>query len=253
LEPPFNNGTYGAYFGQLGYWQKWQGCSNSDSGGVANHANLDAAADHNYSAGAGEGFNGYWTAAGPGRKPSTDTPQQWGAAQAARAVADATNVGQKGPFVFFDVEANAGPNTIGNGWHNNYQSLCDSTVVGSVSTTQSDNVFNGWYDYFSNSVFEPAVYSAGGNQGGSYTWPAVFGSKTLSNTNEWTFIDESTYPKLQSSDFPTAFKTPNGTAADFFASAPTYCDNVWQWTGGDGTSNNYGDFDQVDTNSNVCY
>jgi hypothetical protein len=45
----------------------------------------------------------------------------------------------------------------------------------------------------------------------------------------------------------------SGTTAVWFASAPSQCQMMWQWSGGNGQRNGIGDFDQIDANRNfVC-
>jgi hypothetical protein len=81
-------------------------------------------------------------------------------------------------------------------------------------------------------------------------WAAIFGTGTASkipNTYEWTYE-----PFTSSLARPPAGWCLRGTSvcAQFFGgqtSASKYA-VMWQWSGGGGSRNGYGDFDQIDAN-----
>ena len=105
--------------------------------------------------------------------------------------------------------------------------------------------FNGFADYLtSHSAYKAGVYSA------PPIWASIFGTgrySTISNTYEWTYLG----------DTSSLAHLPDGwclagtsTCAQFFGgitSASKYA-LMWQWSGGGGTYNGYGDFDQIDKN-----
>lgn len=179
-------------------------------------------ADQNFSAGAGTGSAAVYMAAGAGREPSGVTDAEWGSDQAEQAIAGASSFDVYDPYIFWDVEASGGGG-IGNGWSTKYSGPCDTSSGTSENlTAQNVNVFNAYYDSFDNSPFYPAVYSAAGS---GQTWSSYFGFKTLSNTAEYTFVNQTS----SLSQFPSQWTIPGtSVSAQFFASAPAKCDVVWQ-------------------------
>jgi hypothetical protein len=99
--------------------------------------------------------------------------------------------------------------------------------------------YQGFADYINaHSPYMAGVYSAGGDYYGS--WAGIFGSEQLSNVAEWTFTNEQS-----ELGFPSGF-SDSGTSADWFANAPATCHLMWQWSGGNGVLNGYGDMDQAE-------
>ncbi len=238
-------GAYGGYVGELGAYDVWQGCT---SGVNWNPTAYNDAQSNFTSHSAGVGAGGYWMMAGPGREPGGFTTSEasatsWGTSQAQRAVSDAMIQPLSFPYIFMDIEA-ADPH----GWNEGFSSVCGSSeTASSISATLDRDTFNGFWDYVEDdSPYLAAVYEAGGDGGNS--WSDIFGSQSLGGTAEWTYVNETS----SLATFPTGFSV-GGTTAVWFASAPSQCQMMWQWSGGDGQLNGIGDFDQIDTNRNlVC-
>jgi len=233
-------GSYGGYVGELGAYDVWQGCTSGVNWNQTGYNDAEGNfANHNVGVGAG----GYWMMGGPGREPggytsSATRATDWGTSQAQRAISD---VGQTLGFgyIFMDIEA-----VDAHGWNNGFAGVCSGTVVaGSIPATIDRDTFNGfWNQVWNHSSFFIGVYDAGG--GGPNAWDAVFGSgQTLGNTSEWTYVNETS----SLSSFPSGFCV-GGTCTIWFASAPSGCQMLWQWSGGNGQLNGFGDFDQIDGN-----
>jgi hypothetical protein len=238
-------GRFGGYLGEIGRWDYWKGC---DSNGIGWDASAYNDAQANLGGGYGVGAGAYWMMAGPGRDgnyTSASADTAWGTSQADRALSDIGSMALGFPYVFMDIEQYGGG--MDNGWNNAYSSACAANgdpIETSISTALDRDTFNGFYnEIVSDSGLMPGVYSAGG--GGAYEWSGIFGSQTLANTAEWTYQGEtSSY-----ASFPSGFSV-GGTSASWFASAPSSCDLVWQWTGG-AVQNGNPDFrvDQFDGNN----
>ncbi len=108
-----------------------------------------------------------------------------------------------------------------------------------------DPHYNGYAAFLtSHSSYKAGVYSARG------IWAATFGTGTaarIPNTYEWTY---QTFTSSLAN--PPAGWCLSGAAssacARFFSgvtSSSKYA-LMWQWSGGGGSSNGYGDFDQID-------
>jgi Domain of unknown function (DUF4232) len=239
-------GDYGGYVGELGAYDVWKGCTSGINWNQTGYN--DAQSNYtNHSVGVGAG--GYWMMAGPGREPGGFTSSgtnatNWGTSQAQRAVSDAMGQPLSFPYIFMDIEA-ADPH----GWNKGFNGVCSGTVTASsISSTLDRDTFNGFWNYVENSSpYLAAVYEAGGCCGSS--WNGIFGSsQTLGNTLEWTYVNETT----SLSTFPTGWSV-NGTVPVWYASAPSKCQMMWQWSGGNGQLNGVGDFDQIDGNRDfVC-
>jgi hypothetical protein len=98
-------------------------------------------------------------------------------------------------------------------------------------------------DYLtSHSTYHAGVYSAPG------VWKSIFGTGTssiLSNTYEWTYTGDTSSLTHHPVGWCLSGTT---TCAQFFGgrtSTSKYA-LMWQWSGGGGTHNGYGDFDQID-------
>lgn len=238
-------GKFGGYMGETGRWDYWKGC---DSLGIGWNTGAYNDAQANFGSGYGVGAGAYWMLAGPGRDgnyTSASADQSWGSAQAARALSDIGTKALGFPYVFMDIEQYGGG--VDNGWNNAYSSTCaanGNTIATTIAASLDRDTFNGFYNEIVNdSGFLPGVYSAGGS--GAYEWNGIFGSQTLGNTGEWTYEGETS----SLSSWPSAFSV-SGASASWFASAPSSCHLVWQWTGG-AVQNGSPDFrvDQFDGNN----
>jgi hypothetical protein len=243
------NGTirpYGEYMGMMGSWLNWEGCSAS---GLAwNQANYNMANDNFVNYHTGLGAAGYWFAAGPGRDPHYNgtyaEAMAWGAAQAKQAIARLNGRFFAFGYIFFDIENN-GTAPDGNGWNTVWNGPCGGRTKASYIAPAVDYAtFSGFRNYIdAHSPYLAGVYSAGGRSYGS--WTGIFGGGVIQHTAEWTFISEQSEV-----NFPHGFSASNASA-QWFASAPAACQLMWQWSGGDGVLNGYGDFDQVQTANNA--
>ena len=251
LEPvgSCGNGTikpYGEYMGMMGSWLNWEGCSSS---GLAwNQANYNMANDNFVNYHTGLGAAGYWFAAGPGRDPHYNgtyaEAEAWGAAQAKQAIARLNGKFFSFRYIFFDIENNgAAPDE--NGWNTVWNGPCGGRTKASYIAPEVDYAtFSGFRNYIdAHSPYLAGVYSAGGRSYGS--WTGIFGGGVIEHTAEWTFHSEQS--KV---NFPNGFSASN-ESAQWFANAPAACQLMWQWSGGDGVLNGYGDFDQVKTANNA--
>jgi hypothetical protein len=250
---PAIGGTYGGYIGMIGNWASWQRCKNTGRV-VFSHANANDALTNLDTFHDGIGVGSYWFMAGPGVDPhyngTSKEAAAWGAAQAAAALTDLGKTSPKVtyPVLFMDVElpGDAPDYTPAqdNGWNSVYTSACSGVVRSNYVSSQVDRAdFNGFADYLtSHSSYKAGVYSAPG------IWSSIFGSgkwASISNTYEWTYNgDTSSLSHLPSGWCLSGTKT----CADFFGgitSASPYA-LAWQWTGGGGTFNGFGDLDQID-------
>ena len=243
------NGTirpYGEYMGMMGSWLNWQGCSRS---GLAwNQANYNMANDNFVKYHTGLGAAGYWFAAGPGRDPHYNGTYAealaWGAAQARQAIARLNGKFFSFRYIFFDIENN-GTAPDENGWNTVWNGPCGGRIKASYIAPEVDYAtFSGFRNYIdAHSPYLAGVYSAGGRSYGS--WTGIFGGGVIKHTAEWTFTSEQS-----ELNFPRGFGASNASA-QWFANAPAACQLMWQWSGGNGVLNGYGDFDQVKTANNA--
>lgn len=249
---PAVGGAYGGYFGMIGNWATWQGCGAK----IVWSASDSSDARTNYvSYHLGVGVGGYWFMAGPGVDPQYDgttaEAYAWGEAQAARALNELprTPTTVNYPVVFMDIElpGNAPGYTPAsdNGWKSVYTSACGGRVKQyGISANVNRADLDGFAAYLTtHSSYKAGVYSA------PSIWSSIFGTDpataNIPNTYEWTYND------LTSS----LARHPDGwclsgtsTCARFFGgqtSSSKYA-LMWQWSGGGGTYNGYGDFDQID-------
>jgi hypothetical protein len=247
---PVIGGSYGAYIGMAGNWAHYVGCGKIVVWSSANSAEADANHAKHYGVGTGV----YWFMGGPGVDPhyngTASEASAWGASQAARTISDISKLHVTYPVVFMDIEipGNA-PNytpASDNGWNNVYTSACSGTVKQAHIPTAIDRAdLNGYATYLTtHSSFKAGVYSA------PDIWASIFGTGTdsqIPNTYEWTY--ESFTSSL--AHHPSSWcLTGTSTCAQFFGgqtSASKYA-LAWQWSGGGGSSNGYGDFDQIDAN-----
>jgi len=248
---PAIGGAYGGYIGMTGNWATWQHCGTKIVWSGADSGAADVDYNH-FHQGIGTGV--YWFMGGPGVDPhyngTTSEASAWGAAQAARTLSDIS--GERTPVtypvVFMDIEipGNAPSFTPAqdNGWNTVYTSACSGRVKTHHIAAQVDRAeLNGYAAYLtSHSKDKAGVYSAPG------VWASIFGTgsaASIPNTYEWTY----------NGDTSSLAHHPSGwclsgtrTCAQFFGgvtSASKYA-VMWQWSGGGGTRNGVGDFDQID-------
>jgi len=252
---PAIGGSYGGYIGMAGNWAAWQHCGRRVV--VWSKADSSAARTNFVSYHLGVGVGAYWFMGGPGVDPHYNgrlaEAAKWGAAQAAATLQAISKLTPKPnyPVVFMDVElpGNAPSYTPApdNGWNDVYTSSCSGRVrVYGIPARVDRAEFNGYAAYLTShsAYYKAGVYSA------PSIWADIFGTGTvasISNTYEWTYID----------DTSSLANLPNGwclagtsTCAQFFGgitSGSKYA-LAWQWSGGGGTYNGYGDFDQIDAN-----
>jgi Protein of unknown function (DUF4232) len=224
-------GNYGGYLGEIGKWDRWKGC---DSGGLAwNRTDFNDANTNKTAYRKGVGAAAYWLMAGPGRDPhpaSKTAATAWGQAQAKRAALSLSPYTLVFGYVFMDIERDTYRHLFLNGWNEAWPSTCATTgAKNGIAPAIDRAAFNGFRNYIRrNTPWLPGVYSSGACCGSvSYEWNGIFTSaQTLSNTAEWTYNAETS----SIATFPTGFTSP--IRAHWFASAPSRCHYLWQWTGG---------------------
>jgi hypothetical protein len=231
-------GPYGEYIGEVGTFMHWQGCTTA---GLAwEQANYNMATDNVVKFSTGLGAAAYWFAAGPGRDPhyngSTAEAAIWGQEQAQRALWDLGGKVFDFRYIFMDIENNGVPPDE-EGWNSVWNGPCGNTVKSEYIPANVDfATWVGFANYIDNhSSYLAGVYSSGGSWYGS--WTGIFGNEKLSNAAEWTFTNEQAQL-----DFPSGFSGSHASA-QWFSSEPAACDLLWQWSGGDGVLNGFGDFD----------
>jgi hypothetical protein len=237
---------YGEYIGEVGSFMNWQGCTTSGLAWVQANYNMATAnvVDH----GVGLGAAAYWFAAGPGRDPhyngTTAEADIWGQEQAQQALSDLGGKVFDFRYVFMDIENN-GVAPDGDGWNTIWKGACSNKVKAEYVPANIDfATWTGFADYIdSHSPYLAGVYSAGGIGYGS--WGGIFGNEQLSNTAEWTFDNEQSQL-----DFPSRFSASHASPL-WFSKEPAACDLLWQWSGGDGVLNGYGDYDLANAANNA--
>jgi hypothetical protein len=246
---PVLGGPYGGYIGMTGNWANLAGCHKIVVWSAANAAQANTNFS-TYHLGVGTGV--YWFMGGPGVDPhyngTTTEAYAWGAAQAARTLADAAKLHVTYPVIWADIEIPGdSPDYTpapDNGWNSVYTSACSGKVrISFVSASVDRADFNGFAAYVTaHSSYKVGVYSA------PDIWASIFGTgsaASIPNTYEWTYE-----PFTSSLGRPPAGWCLTGTAtcARFFGgitSGSKYA-LAWQWSGGGGSFNGVGDFDQVD-------
>jgi hypothetical protein len=247
---PVTGGAYGGYIGMIGDWAKSAGCKKYGlawSSANAAQANTDLT---KYGEGIGTGT--YWFMGGPGVDPhyngTTAEAAAWGAHQAAQALAavHANLATVKYPVIFMDVEIPGSTlfdPALDNGWNNVYTSACSGKIRTSFIAPGIDRAdFNGFASYVvAHSTRKVGVYSS------PAVWADIFGTGSasrLSNTYEWTYANDTS----SLSHHPAGWCLHGtSTCARFFggiSSSSVYA-LMWQWSGGGGTFNGHGDFDQI--------
>jgi hypothetical protein len=247
---PVLGGNYGGYIGMTGNWANLAGCHKIVVWSAVNSSQANA----NFARHLGIGTGVYWFMGGPGVDPHYNGTQNeayaWGQLQAQRTLYDISHLKVTYPVVFMDVEipGNA-PNYTpapDNGWNTVYTSACSGVVRQYHIPAAVDRaVLNGFAAYLTgHSPYKAGVYSA------PDIWAGIFGTGTASlipNTYEWTY--ESFTSSL--AHHPVGWcLAGTSTCAHFFGGqtgASKYA-LMWQWSGGGGSRNGYGDFDQIDAN-----
>ena len=249
LEPALGT-SYGGYIGMAGNWANSAGCHKIVVWSAANASQADANFTHRIGIGTGV----YWFMGGPGVDPHYNGTRTeayaWGEHQAAQTLSAMSHLKVTYPVVFMDIEipGDAPDYTPAsdNGWNTAYTSSCSGVVRSSYISAAVDRAdVNGYAAYLtSHSHYYAGVYSA------PDIWASIFGTGStaaLPDTYEWTY--ESFTSSLR--DRPANWCLPGtSTCARFFggqSSGSKYA-LMWQWSGGGGSSNGYGDFDQVDAN-----
>jgi hypothetical protein len=248
---PVTGGAYGGYIGMTGNWANLADCHKIVVWSAANSA--DANTDYSsYHDGIGTGV--YYFMGGPGVDPHyTGTATEayhWGQAQAARTLYDIAQLKVTYPVVFMDIEipGDAPDYTPApdNGWNTVYTSPCSGVAKSGFIPASVDRAdLNGFAAYLtSHSHYSAGVYSAPG------IWKEIFGSggyALIPDTYEWTYQPFTSHITPAPSGWCL---TGTSTCADFFggqASSSKYA-LMWQWSGGGGSDNGVGDFDQIDAN-----
>ena len=248
---PHLGGAYGGYIGMTGNWANLAGCHKIVVWSAVNSAQANTNY-LTYHKGIGTGV--YWFMGGPGVDPHyTGTASEayaWGQQQAARTLYDISHVHVTYPVVFMDVEipGNA-PNYTpapDNGWNTVYTSACSGRVKQYHIPASVDRaVVNGFAAYLTaHSHYKTGVYSA------PDVWTSIFGTGTASlipNTYEWTYEPETA--SLSSAPFGWCLNHGTGACAQFFGGQTRASGHavMWQWSGGGGVRNGFGDFDQIDS------
>jgi len=251
---PVVSGRYGGYIGMIGNWANLAGCNKIVvwSSTNANQANVNHT---KYNLGVGTGA--YYFMGGPGVDPNyngTSTEAYaWGQRQAQRALdyvaSKPTSQRVTYPVVFADIEIPGNSPTYtpapDNGWNTVYTAPCSGVAKAHyIPATIDRAVLNGYAAYLtSHSHFKAGVYSA------PDIWASIFGTGSASripNTYEWTY--EAFSSSLTHHPYGWCLSGTT-TCARFFGgqtSSSKYA-LMWQWSGGGGSRNGYGDFDQIDS------
>ncbi|MBV9167648.1 MAG: hypothetical protein JO321_12885 [Solirubrobacterales bacterium] len=247
---PVLGGSYGGYMGMAGSWERWLGCASflawSRSDAVAANINRSGY-------GKGVGTGAYWFMGGPGVDPRYDgsarEARAWGSRQAARVLSDIRGLpaGQRVTYavVWMDIELPKIAPAPDNGWTAVYTSPCSGAVrKHGITPSVNRAEVNGFSRYLrAHSRFLPGVYSSPGN------WHKIFGTgadSVISRTYEWTYRPETA--DLRHAAAGWCLRVKGSRCARFFGgvnSASRYA-LMWQFSGGGGVLNGYGDFDQID-------
>jgi hypothetical protein len=246
---PVIGGAYGGYLGMAGNWARLAGCGGKIAWSARN-ARQATADFRSYHVGIGTGA--YWFMGGPGVDPhyngTVAEAYAWGRRQAARALSDITRLSLVTyPVVFADVELPGSAPGItpapDNGWNSVYTSPCSGRVrTGFIAPRVDRAALDGFTGYLrTQSKLVPGVYSA------PRVWTAIFGTgraASVPGLYEWTY----TAGTSSLSRHPAGWCLP-GTSicAQFFGGVTGGSSHalMWQWSGGGGTFNGHGDFDQI--------
>ncbi|HEX4834004.1 MAG TPA: hypothetical protein VH478_23260 [Trebonia sp.] len=241
-------GSYGGYIGMAGNWARTEGCSTGNFLAWSQPNALQAIDNYvNHHIGVGLGV--YWYMGGPGVDPhyngTATEATAWGAHQAQLTLTAMSKLHITYPVVWADIELPGIKPAPDNGWNSVYTSSCSGVKkASSVPAAIDRDVFNGYANYItSHSTYKVGVYSEPG------IWASIFGTgsaSTLSNTYEWTYEPETASLSAEPSGW--CLSQGKGACARFFGgitSASKYA-LMWQWSGGGGVRNPYGDYDQID-------
>lgn len=241
-------GSYGGYIGMIGNWARSEGCHTGNFLAWSQTNTLQANANYvHYHIGIGTGV--YWYVGGPGVDPhwngTATEADHWGAYQASLALKAMSAHHITYPVVWADIELPGIAPAPDNGWDSVYTSPCSGVKkASSVSATVDRAVFNGFANYLTtHSKYKVGVYSS------PSTWSRIFGTGTASripNTYEWTYEPETA--SLSAAPKGWCLSGGRGACAQFFggqSSSSKYA-LMWQWSGGGGVRNPYGDYDQID-------
>jgi hypothetical protein len=249
---PVIGGAYGGYIGMTGNWANLTDCHKIVVWSAANSAQANA----NHAKGLGVGTGVYYFMGGPGVDPhyngTAAEASAWGAAQAGRALADAAKQHVTYPVIWMDIELPGGPSDYtpapDNGWNSVYTSPCSSVVKSDFVATSLDRAdLNGFASYVTaHSSDKVGVYSA------PSIWSSIFGTgsdASIPTTYEWTY-ESFTSSLAHPAQNWCLTGSASSTCASFFGgvtSGSKYA-LMWQWSGGGGSDNGVGDFDQIDGN-----
>jgi hypothetical protein len=244
---PVIGSSYAGYMGMAGNWARKEGCKTGNflawAPANANQANVNF---KNYHVGVGTGV--YWYMGGPGVDPhwngTTTEAYRWGETQAAWALSVVKSRYIPYPVIWADIEIPGIAPAFDNGWDSVYTAPCSGTKrQSSVPAVIDRSVFNGFAAYVvAKSKYKVGVYSS------PEIWPSIFGSgkyASIPNAFEWTYSPET----ASLSAAPGAWcLSGSSTCAQFFGgqSRSSKYALMWQWSGGGGVRNPYGDFDQID-------
>jgi hypothetical protein len=249
--PPYNEpvigGKYGGYIGMAGNWARQLGCSRGNFLAWSSANGTEASTNYTkYHLGVGTGV--YWYMGGPGVDPhyngTTSEASSWGARQAAWTLTAAKADHVNWPVMWADIELPGIAPAPDNGWDSVYTSPCSGVVQQSFVPTALDRAeFNGYAAYVTgHSSYKVGVYSSAG------TWTRIFSTGALSqipNTYEWTYEPET----ASLSKAPVGWCLKGTSTCAVFFGGQTRSSKyalAWQWSGGGGVRNPYGDFDQLD-------
>jgi hypothetical protein len=244
---PVIGGSYGGYIGMAGNWARTEGCSTGNFLAWAPANSAQANTNYTkYHVGIGTGV--YWYMGGPGVDPhwngTTTEAYRWGVQQGAWALAAMKSRVVTYPVVWADIEMPEIAPAPDNGWNSVYSAPCSGYVVqSSIPAVIDRSSFNGFVAYItSHSKYKVGVYTA------PQIWSAIFGTGKLAsipNTYEWTYWPETS--RLSAAPSGWCLRGTS-TCAQFFggqSNSSKYA-LMWQWSGGGGVTNGYGDFDQID-------
>lgn len=249
---PHVGSSYGGYMGMAGNWARQAGCRTGNflawSSANSAQANTNYA---RYRTGVGTGV--YWYMGGPGVDPhytgTTAEASAWGARQAAWTLARIKSLGVvEYPVVWADIELPGIKPATDNGWNTVYTGPCTAKVAHYHIPASVDRAdLNGFASYLAgHSSYHAGVYSSPG------VWTSIFGTGAASlipNTYEWTYEPETRTVSPAAAPWGWCLSRGRGACAAFFGGQSSRSSHalMWQWSGGGGVSNGYGDFDQIDT------
>lgn len=248
---PHIGGPYGGYIGMAGNWARTEGCHTGNF--LAWSSANSAQANTNYSKyhiGIGTGV--YWYMGGPGVDPhyngTTAEASRWGAAQASWTLTAMKKLHVTYPVVWADIEFPGIEPALDNGWNTVYTGPCTERAKQNFVAASVDRAdFNGYASYITaHSKYKVGVYSS------LSVWESIFGPNTkanpvsqIPNTYVWSYEPETSH--LAQAPVGWCLRGTK-TCAKFFG-GQNYSSKyalMWQWSGGGGVSNGYGDFDQID-------